>query len=85
MNWATQKLIPNLTANSVVIIDNAPYHNAYENPPPSSNNRKAEIKGWLETNVKQTLDLAGELQMEKRMSVLICIPNILLIHLLTRV
>jgi hypothetical protein len=25
--WVTRQLIPNLPANSVVVIDNAPYHN----------------------------------------------------------
>lgn len=45
--WATRKLIPNLPQNSVVVIDNAPYHNVLIDPPPNTNSRKALIQEWL--------------------------------------
>jgi transposase len=46
--WLRTQLIPNLKPNSVLIIDNASYHNVVENPAPSSNSRKAEMRQWLE-------------------------------------
>lgn len=38
--WAREKFIPNLPPNSVVVIDNAPYHNVQVNKAPNSNSRK---------------------------------------------
>lgn len=49
--WADEKVIPNLPPNSVVIIDNAPYHNKLKDPPPTSANRKQEIYDWLSDKV----------------------------------
>ncbi|XP_045167719.2 uncharacterized protein LOC123531006 [Mercenaria mercenaria] len=46
----TKQLIPNLLANSVVVIDNAPYHNVQENRCPSQSTLKAEVKNWLRRN-----------------------------------
>lgn len=46
--WLKDKLIPNLPPNSVVVIDNAPYHNVKLNPAPTSNSRKQDIITWLE-------------------------------------
>lgn len=45
--WLKEKLIPNLPSNSVVVIDNAPYHNVQLNPAPTSNSRKAVMQQWL--------------------------------------
>lgn len=45
--WVKLKLIPNLQPNSVVIIDNAPYHNKQENPAPTTSSRKADMINWL--------------------------------------
>jgi transposase len=48
--WAEEKLIPNLPQNSVVVIDNAPYHSIQLNKVPNSSNRKQEIMDWLASN-----------------------------------
>lgn len=45
--WLTTKLIPNLPQNSVLVIDNAPYHNVELNPAPNSSCRKADMMDWL--------------------------------------
>lgn len=45
--WLEQQLIPNLPAQSVVVIDNAPYHSVQIHPAPTSNSRKAEMINWL--------------------------------------
>jgi transposase len=45
--WLTEKLIPNLEPRSVVIIDNASYHNKLVNPAPTSNSKKADMIQWL--------------------------------------
>lgn len=46
--WVKNKLIPNLPPNSVIVIDNAPYHNVQLNPAPTSSSRKADMIKWLE-------------------------------------
>ena len=50
--WLQEKLIPNLPANSVLVIDNAPYHNTLINPPPTSNSKRNVMISWLENNLK---------------------------------
>lgn len=45
--WLKQKLIPNLPPNSVVVTDNAPYHNKQIDKAPTSNSNKAEMIAWL--------------------------------------
>lgn len=55
--WITKQLIPNLPSESVVVVDNASYHNWLQDPPPSSKNRKAEIKKWLEDRVELNPDV----------------------------
>ena len=42
-----EKLIPNLPAKSVVIIDNAAYHNIQIDRCPTAATRKADIQAWL--------------------------------------
>lgn len=49
--WSENQLIPNLPPNSIVVLDNAPYHNAYDNPPPNSNARKDVIMNWMVAKV----------------------------------
>lgn len=46
--WVREKLIPNLPPNSVVVFDNAPYHNVSLNKAPTSNTPKEEMKKWLD-------------------------------------
>lgn len=45
--WLENKLIPNLPANSILVIDNAPYHNKQDDRCPTQATRKAEIQAWL--------------------------------------
>lgn len=45
--WLKDKLMPNLPQNSVIVIDNAPYHNVQENRAPTSNSKKCEMVTWL--------------------------------------
>ncbi|KAG8228629.1 hypothetical protein J437_LFUL008280 [Ladona fulva] len=47
------QLIPNLPPKSVVVIDNAPYHNVQLNRPPSSNAKKDTMKEWLDSKGQQ--------------------------------
>lgn len=48
--WITEKLIPNLTKPSLIVMDNASYHSVQLNKPPTQANRIADIKEWLRTN-----------------------------------
>lgn len=45
--WLKSQLIPNLPPNSVLVVDNASYHNRKLNPTPNSNSRKAVLLEWL--------------------------------------
>lgn len=45
--WVCEKVIPNLPANSVVILDNAPYHCRQEDKPPSQYSLKSDMLTWL--------------------------------------
>lgn len=45
--WLKDKLIPNLPQNSVIVMDNASYHNVFSNPAPTSSSSKADMIKWL--------------------------------------
>ncbi|XP_046674540.1 uncharacterized protein LOC124363336 [Homalodisca vitripennis] len=45
--WLTEKLIPNLPPRTVVVIDNASYHNVQVDKCPTSKNTKSEMQDWL--------------------------------------
>ncbi|XP_077293797.1 uncharacterized protein LOC143916528 [Arctopsyche grandis] len=45
--WIKEKLVPNLQPQSVIVIDNASYHNVTSEPMPTSNSRKADMLAWL--------------------------------------
>lgn len=45
--WVKEKLLPNLPPQSVVVIDNAPYHNVQVEKVPNISNNKDDIKRWL--------------------------------------
>lgn len=45
--WVKEKLLPNLPPRSVVVIDNAPYHNVQVEKVPNTSNRKDVIQNWL--------------------------------------
>ena len=49
--WFSEKLIPNLSEPSLIIMDNAPYHNALSScSPPTANSLKEVIRSWLVEN-----------------------------------
>lgn len=45
--WVREMLVPNLEPHSVVVIDNAPYHNVVQEKVPNSNSRKSDMIDWL--------------------------------------
>jgi transposase len=45
--WVRDKLIPSLPTNSVVVMDNAPYHSIQVDKIPSKYSVKTEIIAWL--------------------------------------
>lgn len=45
--WVKGKLLPNLPPRSVVVIDNAPYHNVQVETVPNTSHRKDVIQKWL--------------------------------------
>ena len=49
LEWFEERLLPALQEPSVIIIDNASYHNTRVEgtTAPTSNNRKAEMQEWL--------------------------------------
>ena len=47
MEWFSTKLIPNFPASSVIVLDNAKYHNAVVEKHPTTSARKADIQAWL--------------------------------------
>ncbi|KAJ0169957.1 hypothetical protein K1T71_014563 [Dendrolimus kikuchii] len=44
--WLVNQLIPNIPSDSVLVIDNAPYHNKYVERPPNSNTIEQEMINW---------------------------------------
>ena len=63
MDWFTHQLLPNIPPNSVIILDNATYHNKQKDKAPTTATRKDDIKKWLdehnieysEKDIKKTL------------------------------
>ncbi|XP_076665030.1 uncharacterized protein LOC143367279 [Andrena cerasifolii] len=50
VKWIEEKLLPNIPHNSVIVMDNAPYHSVQQNKPPTKSNRKGDIIDWLNRN-----------------------------------
>ena len=48
MEWFTQQLLPNIPNSSVIVLDNATYHNRQKDKAPTTANRKDDIKQWLD-------------------------------------
>ncbi len=49
--WFTEMLLPNIPKGSIIVMDNAPYHNILsEHSPPTSQSSKKKIREWLEQN-----------------------------------
>lgn len=47
VKWLREKLIPNLPNNSVIVVDNASYHNATVEKTITLSNKKCELQQWL--------------------------------------
>ena len=47
MTWTNTQLLPNLPLKSVLVIDNASYHNVVVNKDPTTVTRKQEMISWL--------------------------------------
>ncbi|XP_045516861.1 uncharacterized protein LOC123709513 [Pieris brassicae] len=45
--WLLTQLMPNLQPSSVVVVDNASYHNKQWDRAPTSNSKKADMQAWL--------------------------------------
>lgn len=48
--WVMEALLPNIPQNSVIILDNASYHNKEADKTPTLSSRKDDIKEWLMRN-----------------------------------
>ncbi|XP_076278399.1 uncharacterized protein LOC143208148 [Lasioglossum baleicum] len=48
--WLSEKLLPNIPPQSVIVMDNAPFHSAQENKPPSKESKKEVMIRWLAEN-----------------------------------
>lgn len=48
--WFIEQLMPNIPQNSLVIMDNAKYHNVLVNGTPTSGSSKEELRKWLSKN-----------------------------------
>ena len=47
--WFTEKLLPNIPDNSLIVMDNAAYHNTLANcSAPTASSSKEKIRAWLE-------------------------------------
>ncbi|XP_038223571.1 uncharacterized protein LOC119840864 [Zerene cesonia] len=49
-NWINESLIPNIPKNSIIVMDNAPYHNMEYSKPPNMTSKKEEMQSWLSEN-----------------------------------
>lgn len=48
--WFIKQLIPNIPENSLIIMDNAPYHSKEIDKVPNSKSKKADVIQWLQNN-----------------------------------
>jgi transposase len=56
--WFTNSLLPNIPASSLIMMDNAPYHNVYVEDAfyPTSSTKKAELARWLQDHAPSAFD-----------------------------
>ena len=51
VTWFTEQLLPNIPEHSLIIMDNAPYHNTLSrHSAPTATGKKEEIRSWLHKN-----------------------------------
>lgn len=86
MKWLKEKLVPNLAPNSVLVIDNASYHNVTVEPNPTFAWLKANMQKWLnERNIlfenKETkVELYAKIQVHKPANKVYIIDRLLAEH-----
>lgn len=51
--WFKNSLLENIRPNSVIVMDNAPYHSQINEKPPTMQWKKADMLAWVEKNVLQ--------------------------------
>lgn len=70
--WVWIQLLPNISPNSVIIMDNESYHSTLFEKPPTSSWRKQDIKDWLINKEAQPCDKLSKMelyQLSKRFAV----------------
>lgn len=51
LKWFTNQLLPNIPDNSVIVMDNASYHNTFQDDGvPALTSKKAVLQAWLDEN-----------------------------------
>lgn len=48
--WFKEQLIPNIEPGSIIILDNAKYHNVFEDSVVSGSSKKEQLRQWLSRN-----------------------------------
>ncbi len=48
--WFETQLIPNVPPKSIIILDNAKYHNVFKESTPNKSSRKEQLQNWLTRN-----------------------------------
>ena len=57
MKWFREQLLPNIPKRSIIVMDNASYHNVLsDNSAPTANCKKDKISDWLKENGVQFCD-----------------------------
>jgi transposase len=73
--WFVEQLLPNIPANSVIVMDNASYHSRQEEKIPNTNSRKPDIVAFLrkrhisipeKITVKKLLEIVQSQKFEKK-------------------
>jgi hypothetical protein len=62
IRWLEQKLLPNLPPNSVIMLDNASYHNVQDDKPPSLSSKRDVMKVLLDTSGIRYPEYSTEVQ-----------------------
>ena len=56
--WFTESLLPNIPASSLIVMDNAPYHNVYVDGMfyPTTSVKKADLASWLQEHHPESFE-----------------------------
>ncbi|KAG8239482.1 hypothetical protein J437_LFUL018990 [Ladona fulva] len=65
LKWVKNQLIPNFPLKSVVVLDNAPYHNVQLNRLPSSNAKKDTMKDRRDSSKETKIELYEKIRRHK--------------------